>query len=111
MGNRRPTPRALCRSALPHLHPRARVCAPACPPPAQKLARDRVGQARKEGAPGSSVGCPEERQLCQDLNKALQAGGLKAWDDSWEAVYRLAELVVERLLSSPPEGEAARSRL
>ena len=74
----------------------------------QKLARDRVGaemkrqQQQQQGGgsnpSGSTQGGGEEGALCRSLGVKLKAGGQQAWDDSWQDVYRLANLMIERIL-------------
>lgn len=59
----------------------------------QKIARDRM-QAFK----ASQTGTPEETQLCMELGQALMAGGAKAWDENWEKVYKLSDVVMTRIM-------------
>ncbi len=41
-----------------------------------------------------------------------QSGGVRAWDENWEKVYGLADIIVERIfVSAGAEPTPARSRL
>jgi len=53
----------------------------------QKMARDRVKQQVSSA--------PEEEEICVQL----RSGGPQKWDDNWEQVYRLAELVMDRTMT------------
>ncbi|GAX79521.1 hypothetical protein CEUSTIGMA_g6962.t1 [Chlamydomonas eustigma] len=68
----------------------------------QKLARDRVSSwsnlSKSSGAERNDNVSEEEGQLCSSLSQALKGGGPKAWDEQWENVYKLANLVVRRLI-------------
>jgi len=69
----------------------------------QKLARDRLKAFSKK-----QEGTPEEVKVCSRLGQALMTGGKKAWNDNWELVYTLAQLVVDRVVG---EASPTASRL
>merc|ERR1711907_299762 len=66
----------------------------------QKMSRDRL-KARKKN---KQIGSDAEEAMVQELEQAMENGGATAWTDNWKRVYALAEVVMDRVLSSyvPP---------
>jgi len=64
----------------------------------QKLARDRV---RNKSPPAHSSGgkAEAEQQLANEL-KAVMALGSVAWDENFEKVYQLADMIIDRTVNS-----------
>merc|ERR1712060_158528 len=71
----------------------------------QKISRDRLQAFRKK-----QEGSKPEAELCMQLGQQLMSGGQNAWNDNWRDVYRLAELVIERVVDEAG-GQAPASRL
>lgn len=63
----------------------------------QKMARDRMGQFKKK-----QTGTDAEVEACMNLGSELMQANnyMKAWNDNWEQVYGLAELVMQRHLAA-----------
>ena len=68
----------------------------------QKMARDRVIQFVKES---NKIGSEAELRLCAYLAESL--GKLAQWDEKWESVYSLAQLIIDRVLSSDLGGDSS----
>lgn len=73
----------------------------------QKIARDRLTAFSKK-----QDGRKPEVEACAALGQKLMAGGKAAWNQNWQRVYSLAELVIERVVDDACGGErAAASKL
>lgn len=62
----------------------------------QKMARDRMRTAQKEGGAGDASG--EEARLCKELGDAMAKGGKTAWDDNFDKVFNLADVLMDRTM-------------
>jgi len=67
----------------------------------QKMTRDRLQAFAK--SPTSSG---KEAEACMKLGKSLKTGGKTAWNDNFELVYGLAEMVMDRIMSEAAGPEA-----
>jgi len=65
----------------------------------QKMSRDIMRSFKKSN--GKPAGASEpEIMMCGKLAAAMKAGGNNAWDDNWEMVYELAQLVQMRVVKA-----------
>mmetsp|Transcript_36842 Transcript_36842/g.84904 ORF Transcript_36842/g.84904 Transcript_36842/m.84904 type:complete len:465 (+) Transcript_36842:67-1461(+) len=60
----------------------------------QKIARDRLQEFKKQAS-----GSKAEVETCMALGQALVKGGKTAWNENWIQVYKLADLVADRVMS------------
>ena len=63
----------------------------------QKMARDTMRAFNKKAAGHLSQ---PELSVCDKLSSAMKTGGKDAWNDSWETVYELAQLVQLRVVKA-----------
>eukprot|EP00285_Hemiselmis_virescens_P015016 CAMPEP_0173377968 /NCGR_PEP_ID=MMETSP1356-20130122/1210_1 /TAXON_ID=77927 ORGANISM="Hemiselmis virescens, Strain PCC157" /NCGR_SAMPLE_ID=MMETSP1356 /ASSEMBLY_ACC=CAM_ASM_000847 /LENGTH=503 /DNA_ID=CAMNT_0014330893 /DNA_START=67 /DNA_END=1578 /DNA_ORIENTATION=- len=61
----------------------------------QKMSRDRVKLHSKKPSEGDA----EELRLCQVLTAAIEKDKVNGWDDNFESVYELAELIMARTMA------------
>lgn len=66
----------------------------------QKMARDHLGLFAKKGLAGSE----REAAALKDLGMKLKSGGASGWNDNWQAVYGLAEMIVDRVVDHESSG-------
>jgi hypothetical protein len=61
----------------------------------QKIARDRLGQFKRK-----QEGTEKEVALCMSIGAALASSKNKAqaWNQQWQSVYQLADLVIDRVV-------------
>jgi len=60
----------------------------------QKLTRDRLQAFAK-----SPTGQGKEAEACMKLGMSLKSGGKQAWNDNFELVYGIADMVMDRIVN------------